>query len=634
MVPTWKKAIGKVKDQTSIGLARVASSRVSELDVAIVKATSHDEIAVDEKYIQGILRLAAISHGYANACLQALTKRIRKTHNWIVAIKALVLTHRILREGNPAFEEDLRMIGRRNLNLTNFRDDSHANAWDYSAFVRSYAAYIDARLDCFIFVSQLGIVRSHHDNYDFGHSHPRRSFNEYSRSSFSRNSYDAGKSREPRYGRQEVPVKEMEPDMLLELLPDLQRMLERVLACRPTGAAKNHRLVQTSLYMIVRESFQIHSGLCEGIGALLNVYYDMRLEDSSRTFYIYVRYAKQSHALSSFYNISKSMGICRPSDYPPVEKVSQGHLEALEDFLRDRSGFARSQQSTDSRDSSNKNSLGQLSKREIDPHTAYEITCGMKALSAPSTKKPQKIPSKANVSDMLEKQSELIDLKDARTDTETANNKAALALLSSSTGANMSNSAWATFDTASTQEASQKSTRTSIQLQASIDSTKPAQAGWELALVSAASSLGNVKPAPMLGKMDRFLFDSMYEQAPSKPDPATAFSGSASSVAVINRPTYPFMALPSPDPSAAAAISATQDPFAASATIAPPTYVQLADLKEKQRFLLQEQQLWLQSQTYGQFGLMQFYSPPCAAAAAVNPAAHFHYGMPGYAQTR
>ncbi|KAF2303831.1 hypothetical protein GH714_023673 [Hevea brasiliensis] len=40
---TIRKAIGTVKDQTSIGIAKVASNMAPELEVAIVKATSHDD---------------------------------------------------------------------------------------------------------------------------------------------------------------------------------------------------------------------------------------------------------------------------------------------------------------------------------------------------------------------------------------------------------------------------------------------------------------------------------------------------------------------------------------------------------------------------------------------------------------
>lgn len=143
-----RKALGAVKDQTSISIAKVASNNAPDLDVAIVKATSHDEVPIDEKYVYEILHLTSYSRGYVSACVHSLSKRINKTHNWIVAMKALMLIHRLFQDGDPSFEREVLQgmrRGARLLNLSDFRDDSHSNAWDYSAFVRTYALYLDER---------------------------------------------------------------------------------------------------------------------------------------------------------------------------------------------------------------------------------------------------------------------------------------------------------------------------------------------------------------------------------------------------------------------------------------------------------------------------------------------------------
>ncbi|KAL0330601.1 UNVERIFIED_CONTAM: putative clathrin assembly protein [Sesamum angustifolium] len=76
---TIRKAIGAVKDQTSIGIAKVASNMAPELEVAIVKATSHDDDPASEKYIREILQLTSYSRGYVSACVVAVSKRLGKT---------------------------------------------------------------------------------------------------------------------------------------------------------------------------------------------------------------------------------------------------------------------------------------------------------------------------------------------------------------------------------------------------------------------------------------------------------------------------------------------------------------------------------------------------------------------------
>jgi hypothetical protein len=69
-----------------------------------------------------------------------------------VALKAMIVIHRTLREGDPTFREELINYSRNRghiLNLSNFKDDSSPNAWDYSAWVRTYALYLEERLECF-----------------------------------------------------------------------------------------------------------------------------------------------------------------------------------------------------------------------------------------------------------------------------------------------------------------------------------------------------------------------------------------------------------------------------------------------------------------------------------------------------
>lgn len=70
-----------------------------------------------------------------------------------VALKALVVIHRALREGDGgAFREELLSHGRRRghaLQMSNFKDDSGHLAWDCSAWVRTYALFLEERLECF-----------------------------------------------------------------------------------------------------------------------------------------------------------------------------------------------------------------------------------------------------------------------------------------------------------------------------------------------------------------------------------------------------------------------------------------------------------------------------------------------------
>ncbi|KAJ0981138.1 hypothetical protein J5N97_009393 [Dioscorea zingiberensis] len=140
-----RRAIGAVKDQTSIGLAKF-SRRSSALEVAVLRATSHDEYPVDDRRYTEVLLLASSNPAATAEFVQTLTRRITRTHNWIVALKALSLTFIALRDfRSPNFAREALAAshrgGPRLLDLSGFTDDSGGSSpWDFTAFVRTFAS--------------------------------------------------------------------------------------------------------------------------------------------------------------------------------------------------------------------------------------------------------------------------------------------------------------------------------------------------------------------------------------------------------------------------------------------------------------------------------------------------------------
>ncbi|PKI47625.1 hypothetical protein CRG98_031976 [Punica granatum] len=121
----------------------------------------------------------------------------------MVALKTLIVIHRILREGDPTFREELLNFSSRGriLQLSNFKDDSSPIAWDCSAWVRTYAQFLEDRLECFKILK-----------YDI----------EAERLPKPAQGQDKGYSR----------TRDLESEELLEQLPALQRLLYRLMCCR------------------------------------------------------------------------------------------------------------------------------------------------------------------------------------------------------------------------------------------------------------------------------------------------------------------------------------------------------------------------------------------------------------------
>eukprot|EP01018_Ginkgo_biloba_P035472 Gb_39223 [translate_table: standard] len=141
-----RRLVGIVKDNAAISRA-FATSDFKRLHVAILRATSHEEAPPRAKQVNLILSAGSNSRLQVSYCVGELMSRLSKTHNWAVALKSLIIIHRVLREGGFIFQDQLSIYpsrgGRNYLNLSNFKDTSSPLTWQLSSWVRYYATYLD-----------------------------------------------------------------------------------------------------------------------------------------------------------------------------------------------------------------------------------------------------------------------------------------------------------------------------------------------------------------------------------------------------------------------------------------------------------------------------------------------------------
>ncbi|GAA0143071.1 vesicle coat protein [Lithospermum erythrorhizon] len=609
-----RKTIGAVKDQTSISIAKVAGNVAPDLEVLIVKATSHDNEPADEKHIRGILNLMAYSRGYTNACVITISKRLSKTRDWIVALKALMLVHRLMSDGDPSFGQEMMYSSRRGariLNMSDFRDEAHSNSWDHSAFVRTYALYLDQKLELMAYERKLsgGDEKSHYDDEKRRNDDGYGEFKDepsYGASYRSRSYDNLGESVGRGEKRRAIPLRELKPEKVLERLDQLLRILDRFLACRPTGAAKNSRMVLAALYLMVKGSFPLYADICEALAILLNRFQEMEYADCVKAFDAYVDAAKMIDGLVALYNWCKDTGVARSSEFPEVTRITDELLGTVEGFLRGKANMPKNFEREVAKTS--------VAVKEQDPDM-NEI----KALPAPEDNTPPPPPPAAPQPKPQAQPmpGELMNLRDDGVTADEQGNKFALALFNGPA----TNGAWEAFPSDGEPQVTSAWQTPAAEI---------GKADWELALVETTSNLSKQK-ADLAGGFDPLLLNGIYDQGAVRQhmNNAQLSGGSSSSVALpmTGKSSTQVLALPAPDGTIQPV--GHQDPFAASLTVPPPSYVQMADVEKKQQLLMQEQQLWQQYATsgmQGQLGLAKIAGNAGYYGPGMQPM--MPYGMP------
>ena len=303
-----RRAINAVKDQASISLAKIHAGSYN-LDVAILKATSHEEDMLDERHMAEVIALVASSTRLAADGVRVISRRISRTRDYTVAIKFLVLTFHALREGGTYFSLKAAELaghhGRsRFLDLSSFSTSPSISdsPWDYTAYVRTFARYLDCRLESGI----EGKLR----NLNFrGHMAINL-------------------------------VNSMTPSVALVHVRHWQRLLDRAISMKPTGPAHDAHLVQISFYMVLRETFDLYRDISTALNLLLDKFFSLDKICRVKTVDSCQMAMKQFEELDLLYSMCIKIGVGRFHEYPRVQMISGTLVQYLEAYIQE--GHAKS----------------------------------------------------------------------------------------------------------------------------------------------------------------------------------------------------------------------------------------------------------------------------------------------------
>ncbi|XP_019429935.1 PREDICTED: putative clathrin assembly protein At5g35200 isoform X3 [Lupinus angustifolius] len=281
----------------AFGLAK-AHGHHKGLDTAIVKATNYDHALPKEKHIRTIFQSLSPSKPRSEVvyCIHGLARRLSQTYNWAVAVKALIVIHRAMRELDSTVWVELVNYRRGNgclINIAHFRDSSSPYALDYSAWIHNYALYLEDRLQCFLIM-----------NYDVGTNSSKFS--------------------------QKLDTKE-----LLDQLPALQNLLFRLLDCKPGGAATHNRLIQYALSVVAGESVKLYVAITVKVVELLDKFFEMHCDDATKALEIYQKSGHQAERLSEFFETCRGLDFGRGQKFINIKMPPASFMSTMEEYIKD-----------------------------------------------------------------------------------------------------------------------------------------------------------------------------------------------------------------------------------------------------------------------------------------------------------
>lgn len=502
---SWRKAYGALKDTTKVGLAKV-NSDYKDVDVAIVKATNHVECPPKERHLRKIMIATSAMRPRADVayCIHALSRRLAKTHNWTVALKTLIVIHRTLREGDPTFREELLNFSQRGriLQLSNFKDDSSPIAWDCSAWVRTYALFLEERLECFRILK-----------YDIEAERLPRPAQGQEKQGYSR-------------------TRELNSEELLEQLPALQQLLFRLIGCLPEGAAVGNYVIQYALALVLKESFKIYCAINDGIINLVDKFFEMPRHEAFKALEIYKRAGQQAGSLSDFYEVCKGLELARNFQFPVFREPPQSFLNTMEEYIREAPRMVS------------------VSTEPLEFPERLQLTYKPEEVASPSEDvntsgdEPQPLPSDIAVSHVEVSAApppnmDAVDLLGLNIDAPNASaieesNALALAIVPSDTAP--------TFDSSASQAKD-------------FDPT-----GWELALVTTPSTdISAANERQLAGGLDSLTLNSLYDEGAYRASQQPVYGAPAPNPFEVQDP-FGFSSNIAPPPSVQMAAMAQQQP--------------------------------------------------------------------------
>ncbi|GMH38480.1 hypothetical protein BSKO_06364 [Bryopsis sp. KO-2023] len=311
--PAKATTFSYLSDRFAAGAARVNGGEYPDIDIAVVKATNHDLAPPKAKHVRTLRETVAGAPTRKKIVylIHDLYERMKGAgDDWLVVMKTLMVFHQLMKsDGEGTFKlEMIKYKERRKLpallRMDNFTDKTTKESWDYSGYIRVYSIYMDERLEVFQTIK-----------------------------------FDVEKS----VGGGDTKLKSAPTHELLDHLPRIQRLLNRVLACLPEGASTTSPVIIESLKWVLTECFRIYRAISEGVINLADQFFEMDRIDARKGLEMYREAIDSTERLQSYFNSIQSIPAGRQFTFPQLQPPPADFMDQMEEYVKGQGSEAPKQ---------------------------------------------------------------------------------------------------------------------------------------------------------------------------------------------------------------------------------------------------------------------------------------------------
>ncbi|KAK9806363.1 hypothetical protein WJX72_011503 [[Myrmecia] bisecta] len=279
-----------------------------DLDIAIIKSTtSQFHVVPKEKHVRTLKGAVhpAQPRTQVGYVIGELVQRLHKATDWVTALKTLMVIHRLMRESDISFLEELLKYSEsvtqgkgHVLNMDNFIDTTNIEGrFDMSEWVRAYGKYLDEQLEVY------ARINFYQEQEHSGEPSRMRSLNS--------------------------------TDLLFQL-PFLQKLLERLMDCKPGVMSGRDPIVQGAVLVVLKESFKMYKAISEGLINLADRFFDMEFLEAQKGLDIYKESMVASDRLQAYYRAMEQIDdLRRAIQFPKLESPPADFVKQMENYVKD-----------------------------------------------------------------------------------------------------------------------------------------------------------------------------------------------------------------------------------------------------------------------------------------------------------